>query len=85
MTKPPNDLTEWFPPEIKPSRVGVYETATKQEIALNLSAINHWNGKWWGKMADTPKLAEQYGEKITEWQMNFTGVDLNRRMAYEFL
>ena len=41
MTKYRDDqLTDWFPPEIKPVHVGVYQT--------DFCGYAHWNGKKWG-------------------------------------
>jgi len=35
-------LTPWYPPHIKPVRVGVYETDTR------IGRYQHWNGQFWG-------------------------------------
>lgn len=45
-----NQLTDWFPPYIKPVRVGVYSTDW---------GYAHWNGKRWGCGQDTPWLARK--------------------------
>lgn len=42
------ELTEIFPPEIKPVHVGVYPTFFDDDDA---QIYNHWNGEYWG-MAD---------------------------------
>lgn len=46
-----DNLTPWYPPHIKPVRVGVYETDSESE------AYQHWNGEWWGYCAHNKELA----------------------------
>ena len=43
-------LTPWYPPHIKPVRVGVYETLRK-------GCFQYWNGEWWGYWSSTKKDA----------------------------
>lgn len=43
MTAP--KLTPWFPADVKPVRVGVYET---RDVSVYGSKYQCWNGKWWG-------------------------------------
>ena len=40
-------LTPWFPPEVKPVRVGMYQC--KMCIGMNFSRdLHYWNGEnWW--------------------------------------
>lgn len=43
-------LTDWFPADVKPMRVGVYECKRSA-----YSVLKHWNGVWfgaWGVSAD---------------------------------
>lgn len=50
MTQP--KLTEWFPPEVKPVRVGVYEVAYPPG-----RWFRKWDGTRWMCGADTPEIA----------------------------
>ena len=43
------ELTEWYPPNIKPFREGVY-------LVTNAFFAN-WNGRFWGCIAKNPKTA----------------------------
>ena len=47
-----DQLTDWFPPEVKPVRAGVYYCG-----ALGYA---HWNGTRWGAWQDTPLLARKF-------------------------
>ena len=41
-------LTPWFPPEVKPVHVGVYETGDADWYKeTGLSFLREWNGKAW--------------------------------------
>ena len=44
-------LTEWFPAEIKPVRVGVYEVSNIFREKIGTYA--YWDGKWWHGYNDT--------------------------------
>lgn len=44
-------LTDWFPPEVKPARVDVYETNAGP------NTYQYWNGKFWGLYESTPDFA----------------------------
>lgn len=46
-----NTLTPWYPPHIKPVRVGVYETDTR------IGRYQHWNGQFWGPYDPDVELA----------------------------
>ena len=43
--------TPWFPADVKPARVGVYQTGDPSDIEDQL--YQHWNGRHWGMCADT--------------------------------
>lgn len=45
-------LTDWFPGDVKPVRVGVYETSSNAG-----ACFQHWNGKYWGRASNTPDQA----------------------------
>lgn len=51
MTYTENDLTPWFPPDVKPVHEGVYEI--KNPIPARTSGYSHWDGKQWGPLYDT--------------------------------
>jgi len=53
-------LTEWFPAKIKPVRLGLYNTKTKDGYTYQ----SRWSGAWWEQTwGDPPKEV-----KIKEWQ-----------------
>ena len=47
--------TEWFPPEIKPVRVGVYETSLMS--GWHLCGFTYWDGNMWSNQQLWPKTA----------------------------
>lgn len=49
-------LTPWFDHKKKPVHPGVYEV---RELK-GYNVYSHWNGKWWGLQAFSPKWAELY-------------------------
>lgn len=51
MTYPDDQLTDWFPPHIKPVHVGVYPIGW---------GYAYWNGKRWGSSCSTPELAQKH-------------------------
>lgn len=52
MSKP--KLTPWYPPEIKPTRKGIYERKGSRNM---LGKYRHWNGVFWGGWNATIKGA----------------------------
>lgn len=52
-----NNFTGWFPPEIAPARVGVYETQV-----LSLRGFSYWDGNLWGPMGATADEARSLYE-----------------------
>lgn len=44
MTYTDDDLTPWFPPDVKPVHEGVYQTRNLK----GLLTFQYWNGKFWG-------------------------------------
>jgi hypothetical protein len=52
-------LTDWYPKNVKPIRVGVYRTDASQ---TGTATYQHWNGRFWGLFAPTPARANQYRE-----------------------
>lgn len=49
--------TEWFGPEIKPTRIGVYETSDTDHTRGGL--YQYWTGKRWATFNFTPFQAYQ--------------------------
>lgn len=43
--------TDWFPPNIKPAREGVYECAEESELAFDTHGFQYWNGAFWGQFS----------------------------------
>ena len=58
--------TDWFPPRIKPVREGVYQR--EHERMEKGFAYSNWDGKYWGKLADSPKMAEYNKYRISMFQ-----------------
>jgi len=57
-------MTHWFPVNIKPVHVGVYET----DLAGYLG-YSYWNGKWWCDTAQKPGLAgKRPGMQKKKWR-----------------
>jgi hypothetical protein len=58
-------MTPWFPVQIKPVHVGVYET----ELDGYLKGYSFWNGKWWCDTARKPELAnKRTGMQGKKWR-----------------
>lgn len=51
-------LTPWFPPHIKPVRVGVYETDAMDDAPC----YQHWNGYIWGPCYGNIEGASRWAE-----------------------
>lgn len=47
MTYTEDDLTSWFPPDVKPRRKGIYQTNTYPDSKL-VPVFQYWNGREWG-------------------------------------
>lgn len=56
-------LTEWFPGDVKPVRVGVYE-----RNALFYLNYSYWDGSVWGQLRGTPTDAWLDRRKASLWQ-----------------
>ena len=52
--------TPWFPGDVKPVRVGVYERRGQSRNRL----FSNWNGVAWGILAVCPFTAARLGERI---------------------
>lgn len=51
-----DDFTPWYPPEVKPVRVGVYE---RDMLHTGNGRFSFWTGKFWGGWGMTPEIAER--------------------------
>jgi len=50
-------LTEWYPGDVKPVRVGVYQ---QRDGGLGLTiGYQFWSGKFWSSWAETAESAER--------------------------
>lgn len=47
-------LTPWFPPSVKPARVGVYSVVS---AALPAKGYSFWNGERWSAQVDKASAA----------------------------
>ena len=54
-------LTDWFPPDVKPVRVGVYEIF-HPDYGNDLECFAYWDGKFWGLFMPTKQgaISERY-------------------------
>jgi hypothetical protein len=50
-------LTNWFPPEVKPVRKGVYDIA---KGVFSAPWFGYWNGKKWVSVGNTPYKAMEH-------------------------
>ncbi|CAJ0698065.1 hypothetical protein [Ralstonia mannitolilytica] len=68
-----DQLTPWFPAEVKPVHVGVYEVEPMQlDSGFRWPIFSYWNGKLWG----TACLSREDAEK---WGLVFKTADQNRQ------
>jgi hypothetical protein len=51
-------MTKWFPGDVKPVHVGVYETAPMHGIQF----FQFWNGQSWGYAAQDPEMAREWSD-----------------------
>lgn len=61
-------LTEWFPPHVKPVRVGVYEVVDSDG---ELGWYAFWNGKKFGYRCWKSPQSAFYRRHESTWQPNF--------------
>jgi len=55
-----NKYTEWYPPGIKPLRIGAYMCIS----TLGNRYYCHWDGSNWGYFASTPEKAYESRHRI---------------------
>jgi hypothetical protein len=68
-------LTEWYPPEIKPVRVGAYRTEMVGFEIMD-DMFSWWNGKFWSNSYESlmeltktiERNPEDEGEQCKRWQ-----------------
>lgn len=68
-------LTKWFPADVKPVHVGVYEMEPGDDYVWGGSKgqFQHWNGERWGGYSSSARLAALSN------CVNFTSMHQNRR------
>lgn len=64
----PKATTQWFGPEIKPVRIGVYQTRHDARELLSYPSYQHWNGEWWGFYGNTLEIASRDGKSKSSFQ-----------------
>jgi hypothetical protein len=57
--------TPWFPWTAKPVREGVYQ---RKHNVVDKTFYSYWDGKYWGRLAETPKMADYYKHRISMFQ-----------------
>ena len=62
------NLTPWFPHDVKPVHMGVYEVDL---VALNRRFYAHWDGRQWGWWATNPATAA--GKLHRQWKSTTLG------------
>jgi hypothetical protein len=56
--------TKWYPGDVKPVHVGVYETAPMHGIRF----YQFWNGKSWGYASQSPDGADEWADVYSRHQ-----------------
>lgn len=51
-------MTPWFPGDVKPVRVGVYQ----RHYSFENDRFCHWNGLFWSNNGRTVDIADQFSE-----------------------
>lgn len=59
-------LTEWYPPHIKPVRVGVYNASYVKDPGV----FRYWNGKYWSSA-----WSRNNSQEDIEFLKNFAAMD----------
>jgi len=75
-TTPAREMTEWFPADVKPVHVGVYQACMEViEDRLGATSIEYgfakWDGQRWGKIFATASAAdwwETQGSQRKAWR-----------------
>lgn len=57
-----NTLTPWYPPHIKPVRVGVYET--RVIFMSEGENYQYWDGTQWGYCAHRPEYCTNFPSEL---------------------
>ncbi len=65
-SKQTHGVTEWFPADIKPVRVGVYQI--KDGFMDEVDWYSYWNGLEWRYAGYTPK--EAYQDRLEKHSLN---------------
>jgi hypothetical protein len=59
--------TSWYPPSIKPYRVGVYEKLSQ----VYEKGYQYWNGEFWGRWCTTPAFAYAARDEKSAFQNEY--------------
>lgn len=60
-SRTPSRVTPWYPPEIEPVRVGVYERDNSQHAMAG--RFSYWNGQVWCGWGGTVSIAHWNGKR----------------------
>ena len=71
-----HQLTNWFPPEIKPVYKGVYEVEY-EGIFTTLSGYSYWDGKKWGTTFKELSNADTYRFPSPLQYRKWRGIDVS--------
>jgi len=62
-------LTEWYPPDVKPVRRGVYITRKNDNIYFQ-----YWTGTFWNVRMGSIQLAEQVKQRSQHQDVRWKGI-----------
>jgi hypothetical protein len=69
------NLTKWFPPNVKPVHVGVYEVDMSQINPKFDAVFQHWNGAFFGHASTTAAAAFSWRNEISvEQEFHWRGL-----------
>lgn len=63
-------LTDWYPPDIKPVRRGVYITRKKDQVFFQ-----YWTGNFWNVRMMTIKSAENIKQRSQHQDVQWKGIE----------
>ena len=63
-------LTPWYPGDVKPVRVGVYQRDySGTTFSCHRSQYCYWNGRHWGMYGTTVSSAKRWSYAVSGWQV----------------
>ena len=63
------NLTNWYPPHIKPVRRGVYITRSKGQIYFQ-----YWTGNYWNVRVSSIQMASQIKQRSQHQEVYWKGI-----------